>query len=439
VTTRTPISKLRQHVGQEVNVCGWAHAIRDHKHVQFIILRDSTGQAQATLEKTSSPFLAEAVSSLTRESAVRAVGHVRENPQVRLGGIEMMLTDLVVEGPATSPMPIDPFAGSLPGLDNRLDWRHLDLRRPENQLLLKVQTTVVSAMRSFWISEGFQEIHTSKLMGTASESGAELFEVDYFGSAAYLAQSPQFYKQMAIASGFERVFEIAPVFRADPSFTTRHTTEFTSVDVEMAWIDSHEDVMVFEERWLSYVLEAVAQEHGAQIADAFAVEVVPPVAPFPRIPFADAIVQISQDGREAHVRATDLDSQGERSLGAWIQREQGHEFVFITDYPTSGRPFYHMRQAFDPKITRSFDLLWKGLEITTGAQREHRPGVLERQAHEKGLRSESIGFYLDFFRYGCPPHGGFGLGLARLLMVLLGFSNVREATLLPRAPNRLHP
>ncbi len=437
--TRTPISKLRQHVGQEARVCGWVHSVRDQKHMQFIILRDPSGHAQATLEKSSNPSLAKAVSSLTRESAVRVSGHVRESPQVGLGGIEMMLSGLVVEGPAVSPLPIDPFARSLPGLDSRLDWRHLDLRRPENQLLLEVQTTVEAAMRSFWLAEGFREIHTPKLMGTASESGAELFEVEYFGGTAYLAQSPQFYKQMAIASGLERVFEIAPVFRADPSFTARHTTEFTSVDVEMAWIDSHEDIMVFEERWLSGVLESVAREHGTQIADAFGVEVVPPVTPFPRITFADAVGQISQDGREAQTRATDLDSQGERSLGKWIQSEQGHEFVFVTDYPVSGRPFYHMRQSTDPKMTRSFDLLWKGLEITTGAQREHRPGILERQACEKGLSSEGIGFYLDFFRTGCPPHGGFGLGLARLLMVLLGLSNVRETTLLPRAPNRLHP
>ena len=350
-----------------------------------------------------------------------------------------MLSGLVVEGPAATPLPIDPFARPLPGLDSRLDWRHLDLRRPENQLLLKVQTTVEAEMRSFWLSEGFREIHTPKLMGTASESGAELFEVDYFGSSAYLAQSPQFYKQMAIASGLERVFEIGPVFRADPSFTTRHTTEFTSVDVEMAWIDSHEDIMVFEERWLSHVLGAVSRAHGTQIADACGVEVVPPVTPFPRIAFADAVGLVSQDGGDGPTGTVDLDSQGERRLGEWAQREWGHEFVFITDYPTSGRPFYHMRQASDPEMTRGFDLLWKGLEITTGAQREHRPGILERQAREKGLSSEGIGFYLDFFRYGCPPHGGFGLGLARLLMVLLGLANVREATLLPRVPNRLHP
>ena len=436
---RTHTAQLPQYVGQQVTLCAWIHKIRDQKQMQFIILRDRSGLAQAALEKASNPALAEVLSSLTRESVVRVVGLVTENPQVRLGGIEIHLTELHIESRSASPLPIDPFAESLPGLDARLDWRHLDLRRPENQLMLQVQTTVERAMRQFWAEEGFTEIHTPKLMGTASESGAELFQLEYFGSPAYLAQSPQFYKQMAMASGIERVFEIAPVFRADPSFTTRHTTEFTSVDVEMAWIESHEEVMVFEEKWLAHILSVVAVEHGEQIEKAFGVPVAPPPLPFPRIPFEDATAQLATEGHVSGSGTADLDPEGERRLGDWALREHGHEFVFITDYPATIRPFYHMRHESAPQLTKSYDLLWKGLEITTGAQREHRLEQLERQAEEMGLSLDSIRFYLDFFRYGCPPHGGFGLGLGRVMMVLLGLPNLREATLLPRTPNRLHP
>ena len=293
-------------------------------------------------------------------------------------------------------------------------------------------------MRSFWRDEGFLEIHTPKLMATASESGAELFGIDYFGGQAYLAQSPQFYKQMAMASGFERVFEIAPVFRADPSFTSRHDTEFTSVDVEISWIDSHDDVMRLQERWLGHVLAHLHHTFAKRVSDTFGVDIIVPALPFPRIPMADAIDICSSRGH-VNEREGDLDPAGEREMFAYVQETYGHEFVFITDYPFSVRPFYHMGHPDGEKHTKSFDLLWKGLEVTTGAQREHRLPILEQQAIAKGLNPEHIRFYLDFFKYGCPSHGGFGFGLTRKLMVLLGLPAVRESTFLTRTPNRLSP
>ena len=437
---RTLISELSASIGQTVTVKGWVHALRDQKRMQFLIVRDHTGCVQTTVERSEHPSLAEAVSSLNRESAISLTGCVASNPQVKLGGIEIHATGIRIENQAVSPLPIDPFGASRPGLDLRLDWRHLDLRRPENVLMCRVQTTVEQAMREYWKSEGFVEIHTPKLMGTASESGAECFGLKYFGTTAYLAQSPQFYKQMAMAAGLDRIFEIAPVFRADPSFTPRHTTEFTSVDVEIAWTDSHEDIIAFEERWLRHVLDVAAREHGNEIAEHFGVELTVPTLPFPRIPLADAAERLAAEGYvPPSGKDGDLDPQGERLLGEHVRSEHNHAFVFVTDYPVSIRPFYHMRYEAEPGITRSFDLLWNGLEITTGAQREHRPDRLAAQAEEKGLSQESIRFYLDFFQYGCPPHGGFGLGLSRLMMILLGCSNLRETTFLPRTPNRLRP
>jgi len=289
-------------------------------------------------------------------------------------------------------------------------------------------------MREFAYAGGCTEMHTPKLMGTASESGAEVFELGYFGRSAYLAQSPQFYKQMAIAAGVDRVFEVGPVFRAEPSFTSRHSTEFTGVDAELAWITGVEDVMDFEERMLAHALGTVAGEHGAAIRELYGTEVVVPAVPFPRITLAAAHDILGRSGERA-----DLDPAGERAIAAHVAERTGHEFVFVTEYPASVRPFYHMRPAGQQQLTCSFDLLWQGLEITTGAQREHRYDVLVRQAAEKGLSTEPMRDYLECFRYGCPPHGGFGLGLGRLLMVLLGLESIREAMFLFRGPNRLTP
>ena len=428
---RIPILLLPTKAGQVVCVKGFVEAIRDHKERLFIVLRDRTGSVQVLAERGDT---AETVGSdLTRESAVTVTGRVALNPQVRLGGLEIILETLEVVGAAATPLPLEVTGKSRPGVEHRMDWRHLDLRRPEIRRIFEVQSLVERAMRRFWEAEGLLEIHTPKLMGTASESGAELFSLDYFDTTAYLAQSPQFYKQMAIAAGFEGVFEIGPVFRAEPSFTTRHTTEFTSVDVEISWIDSHEDVMVFEECWMRAVLEEVA-------GSAEDVEVEVPSLPFPRISHAAAIeiVRSRQPGWEPSANG-DLDPAGERLVARHVAEELNHEFVFVTDYPVSVRPFYHMRHTSAPELTRSFDLLWKGVEITTGAQREHRTEVLEKQAVEKGLGLDGLASYLGFFRYGCPPHGGFGFGLARMLMVLLNQSSVREVTLLPRTPNRLLP
>ncbi|HXP38316.1 MAG TPA: aspartate--tRNA(Asn) ligase, partial [Solirubrobacteraceae bacterium] len=295
------------------------------------------------------------------------------------------------------------------------------------------------AMREHWASLDFLELHSPKLMGSASESGAELFHVDYFETDAYLAQSPQFYKQMAMAAGFGKVFEVGPVFRANPSFTSRHDTEFTSVDTEISWIDSHEDVMSFEERWLAHTLAVVKEVHGEQIAETFDTELVVPEVPFPRITLEDAKQLLRDAGHGAPGEGHDLDPPSERALSAIVKEKHGHEFTFVTDYPTSVRPFYHMRYEERPTVTKSFDLLWRGIELTTGAQREHRHEQLLAQAAEKKVDTDAISYYLDFFRFGAPPHGGFGFGLTRLLMQMLGQENVREVTFLYRGPHRLEP
>lgn len=431
-----PIQQVSDHVDEQVQIKAWVDTIRDQKSMQFLVLRDATGLVQAAHWKKGNPELADLISGLSVESIVEITGKVVTNESVKLGGLEIQLESLDVLSRAEPMLPIEEESSQ----DVRLDWRFLDLRRPQNRLIFEIQTAAEHAMREFWIQRGFIEIHSPKLMGAPSESGAELFALEYFGGEAYLAQSPQFYKQMAMAAGFDRVFEIAPVFRADPSFTSRHSTEFTSIDVEISWVDSHDDVMTLEEEWLQFVLNAVKEQYGARIAEVFGVEIKVPTLPFPRIPMAEArqIVAdsgyvIPEDGKG------DLDPEGERIVARYVAEKYDHDFVFVTDYPWVVRPFYHMKHPDDPNLTRSFDLLWKGLEVTTGAQREHRYEVLVEQLHEKGLTEGPVQFYLDFFKYGCPPHGGFGFGLARMLMSMLGIANLRQVTYLFRGPNRLTP
>jgi len=294
------------------------------------------------------------------------------------------------------------------------------------------------AFREYWTRDKYIEIHSPKLMSTPSESGAELFEVKYFNRKAYLAQSPQFYKQMAMAAGFERVFEIGPVFRANPSFTSQHDTEFTGYDAERSFISSHQDVIRGEERIIRYVLGRIKKKLGEEILALYDRNLSVPSVPFPQVTMRQA-KEILAKLRVPSEKDGDLSPQEERALSAYIKEKKNHEFVFVTEYPVKVRPFYHMRLESDQKLTKSFDLLWNGLEITTGAQREHRYDILVAQAKEKGLKLKPIQFYLNFFRYGCPPHGGFGLGPSRMLMKVFNVDNVREVTYLYRGVKRLEP
>ncbi|MFF8990794.1 aspartate--tRNA(Asn) ligase [Streptomyces sp. NPDC014983] len=436
-TNRALVSDLPRHAGQVVSVSGWVNTLRLLSKMQFVVVRDHTGMVQITHQRGGEGDEIEAtLQGLTPESAVRITGRVTDNPIVKLGGLEITPETVEVLNRAETPLPIDEHTG----LEHRLDWRFLDVRRRRQaQLLFAVQTTLEQGMREYAYGQGCTEMHTPKLMGTASESGAEVFQLGYFDRSAYLAQSPQFFKQMAIAAGIDKVFEVGPVFRAEPSFTSRHATEFTGVDVELAWINGVEDVMVFEERMLVDAVAKVANAHGEAVLETFGVEVTVPTTPFPRITMAEAQKILRAKGWDPAGVKEDLDPEGERGIASYVQEQTGHEWVFITRYPKSVRPFYHMRAADDPGVTLSFDLLWKGLEVTTGAQREHRYDVLLEQAAEKGMGTEPMQDYLNVFRYGCPPHGGLGMGLGRVLMVMLGLDSIREATFLFRGPNRLTP
>lgn len=436
MTERSLVSALSALDDGPVTVQGWVDTVRDQKKVQFVVLRDETGAVQLVNPRAEGrEAISDAISTLAQGSFVTVHGQLKHDERVKLGGLEVKIDELVVESAA---IPETPIADDT-SIDKRLDWRFLDLRQPKNNLLFRVQTTFVHALRTYWVERDYIEVFTPKLMASASESKAELFKVDYFDRPAYLAQSPQFFKQMAQSAGFGKIFEVGPVFRADPSFTSRHATEFTGVDAEISWVDSHEDVMRMQEELLRAGLQAVADKHGDEIRELFDVEVTVPELPFPRIPLLEARRIVEERGHTIERNDLDLDPEGERQIAAYVKETYGHEFVFVTDYPASIRPFYHMRHEDDPSLTKSYDLIWNGVEITTGAQREHRVEVIEEQAREKGMDLEELGFYLDFFRYGAPPHGGFGMGLARVLMLMLHQSTLREVTFLFRGPNRLTP
>lgn len=427
---RSYIAEVR--VGEVNRIRGFVENLRNKRTMAFLVIRDVTGKIQVTIEKERHPEMADMLDRLTVESVVDITGTVVENSYVKLNGMELLPDSMAVDSYADA-LPLQPDAN----IDTRLDYRWIDLRTERNQLMYRVQTTLVAALRDFALQNRFTEIHTPKLIGAASESGADVFELTYFDRKAYLAQSPQFYKQMAMAAGLERFFEVGPVFRAEKSYTNKHATEFTCFDIEFSYIESYRDVMAFEAEMLTYALGRVKEQHGEQIEALFGLPVVVPTLPFPVMRLADVYAELRERyGYECPPSEEgDLTTDAERLCARLAQDKFGHEFLFVTDYAADRRAFYHMRD--ENGVPQGYDLIWRGVEITTGAQREHRYDVLCRQAAEKGL-GEDVRFYTEFFRYGCPPHGGFGLGVDRLTMLLTGLP-IKECMFLFRGPNRLTP
>ncbi len=425
----TQISKLKEG---KVRFQGMVDVVRDKKNIQFIILRDFSGKIQVTVDKVAHPEVGEVFSHLLTGATVLVEGELVKSEYVKMGGQEV-LADKVEVTSIAEVYPIGPESN----LDQRIDFRWLDLRQEKNLLLFKVQTAFTNALREFLLEKEFIEIHSPKLIGTASESGSEVFQVKYFDTFAYLAQSPQFYKQMAMAGGFGRIFECGPVFRAEKSHSRKHATEFTGFDLEFSGIESYEDVMKMEEELLTYALKVVKKKYGEEIKQVFGVEVIVPSLPFPRIKLADLYKELEK--RYGYTcpeeEKDDLTTEAEKLCGQFAKDVYGHEFLFVTDYGARKRAFYHLRKDGVPQ---GYDLIWKGVEITTGAQREHRYDILRKQAEEKGL-DKDVEFYLQFFKYGCPPHGGFGLGLDRITMNLLELPNIKESMFLFRGPDRITP
>lgn len=431
-------SELKNNFNKEICIQGFVDKVRDLQYVQFLILRNGFDKVQVTIEKSEeNKSLNDIVSSLTMESTVKVCGKVIESPSVKLNGMEILPTSIIVTSTSLEELPVNIVKKDATSRDTRLDYRFLDLRRSDNLLLFKCQTLIEKAMRDYFVNKNYIEIHSPKISESNAESGAEQFKLDYFGKKASLVQSPQFYKQMAIASGFGNVFEVGPVFRAENSNTATHTTEFHGFDVEMGFINSVDDVMDEEENWIKYFLGELKNTYEEEIKKTFKVEIPNLEVSFPRIKF-DEVKSIMRDVYHYDAeKKDDLDSREEKLICKYAKEKYNSDFVFVINYPYSARSFYVMKDS--DGITQTYDLLFRGVEITSGAQREHRADILERQIKEKGIDPKDLAFYIDFFRYGCPPHGGFGVGLERVMMCIFNIDNIREVSYIFRGPTRLTP
>jgi nondiscriminating aspartyl-tRNA synthetase len=433
---RTRTVEVGQHAGERVRVQGWVHALRKLGGISFLIVRDGWGTVQVVTEDAASlaPLLD---AGLLTETVVAVEGTARVAAQAP-GGVEIADPTITVLTPVTEAPPVTLAKRELnAALPTLLDHAVVANRHPARRALFRLAAGVMAAYRSGLTGRGFTEIQTPKLVASATESGANVFAVDYFGRTAYLAQSPQFYKQIMVGV-FERVFEVGPVFRAEPHDTNRHINEYVSLDVEYGFIEDHFTVMALLRDVLAEIFDALAAHYGPELALAGAT--LPHVpAQIPHIHFADA-QELIWRRHSADVRGEpDLAPQDERRLGEWAQAEFGSDFLFVTGYPMRKRPFYTHPDPARPEFSNSFDLLFRGTELVTGGQRLHRYADYQSALAAAGLAEAPFAAYLEAFRYGMPPHGGFAIGLERLLMQLTGAPNLRLTTLFPRDLTRLTP
>ena len=427
-------SDVRAQVGREVFLQGWVHQVRSLGGILFLILRDRKGVVQVVIERREI-----APDGLANESVVSIRGIARADERAP-EGVEVVASEIeVLSRPhARPPLEINKRLDYTKiGLETMLAHRPFSLRNLEVRSVFKVQEEIVSAFRSFLSGEGFTEVHTPKIVATGTEGGTALFSVDYFGRRAYLAQSPQFYKQMLVGVGYERVFETGPVFRAEEHDTARHINEYLSLDFEMGFIEGEGDVMDVEVQFLRFLfphLREVCGEHLEYLG-----ATVPEVGDVPQLRLSEAHEVLRDRFGRTPMKVGDLDPEEEQLVCRYAEEELGSEFVFITHYPVKKRPVYAMPDPEDPTLTRSFDLLWRGLEITTGGQRIHDYAMLRENMVRFGLDPEEFRAYLDSFKYGMPPHGGLAIGAERMTQKLLGLKNIREACFFPRDRTRVVP
>jgi len=429
---RVPINTITPDT-PTAEIIGWAHEIRDLGGLAFLLVRDRTGILQVTIPKKKvAPEIAEVIRTISRESVVRVVGTIKHEGKAP-GGRELIPEVIEVISPSASPLPLD-VAEKVPAeLDTRLDNRFLDARRPRISAIFKIRNAVQHATRNFFYENGFIEINTSKIVAAATEGGTELFPIAYFEKEAFLNQSPQLYKQMMMAAGFEKVYEIGPIFRAEEHNTTKHLNEATSIDIEVSFTDHH-GVMNILEDLIRTVYQFVNTRCSEEIADLGLDSFSVPEKGFPRLPYSEAIEIASAKCEEPIVYGDDIGTAAERAIG-----EEMGQMYFIVDWPTSIRPYYAMPYENEPEICKAFDMMHPRMELSSGAQRVHQYDLLVEQIAKKGLNPDNFEFYLTPFKYGMPPHAGWGLGAERLVTTMLGLQNVREAVLFPRDRHRVVP
>jgi len=419
-----------------VKVKGWIHNIRILGKIAFVVVRNRDGLVQLTIKKSENEELYSFTKELGLEDVIEASGIEVEKPKTKIGR-EIYPSEIKILSKSEQPVPIDVTGVTQALLPTRLEWRPIDLRSPKNFFIFKVQSTIVEAAEEYLRKNNFLQVFTPAIIGGVSEGGAEVFELDYFGRHAYLRQDPQLHRQLLMVAGFEKIFEIGPSWRAEKSYTRRHLCEHRGIAVELSFISDEYDVIKLEEELIYNIFRRLKEKYEDEF-DKYGIDVEIPKKPFPVLEFPDIYEILRDMGKEIEY-GSDYDTESEILLWKYVKEEYDSDLFFVNRFPFNVKPFYVMRVDEDPFWARSVDLLYKGIELSSGGQREHRYEKIIEQAKMKDISIESIDWFVKHFRYGAPPHGGFNIGIERLTMQLLNIYNIREAVLFPRDPERLLP
>lgn len=428
---------LRARIGKEVKLEGWVHDVRVLGGISFILLRNSKGVVQVVApKKTVRPELFSMIADLRQEDVVAFTGVVTKSQAARMG-FEVVPSELRVISKADVPLPLDPRGITSASLDTRLLWRSLELRRPETAAIFKVENAIVQGFEEFFQKEGFIRAFTPSIIGGISEGGSEVFKIDFYGRDAFLRQDPQLHRQLTIAGGFDRIYDLGTNWRAEVSHTPRHLSEHRTIAPEVAFIADEGDVMRLEEEMVVSGIKHVIRNRAEELS-LLKVDLKVPKTPFPEVRFPEVYETLENLGRKLP-RHQDIDEPSQRALAEHVKEESGSDFFFLNRFPSAIRSFYVMRVDGEPEFARSVDLVYKGLELSSGGQREHRHDKILAQIKEKGFSLKSLEWFTEPFRYGVPPHGGYSFGIERFTSYLLGIENIKEAVLFPRDPERLLP
>lgn len=431
------ISALKGMVGQKTSISGWVHDVRLLGGINFVLLRNRDGIIQVTVpRKAVSQEVMDTVSLLHAEDVITVTGLVKEAKQAR-NGFEVVPESLKVIVASATPLPLDPRGVTDANLETRFEWRSLDLRRPETTAVFKVEDALINGMERYLRERGFIRAFTPNILGGISEGGSEVFKIDFYGRPAFLRQDPQLHRQLAMAGGLGRVYDLGANWRAELSHTPRHMSEHRTIAPEMSFIADERDTMRVEEGMVVSGIREVTERCGAEL-DLLKVTLDVPKTPFPELTFPEIYDVLDGLGHKLPADQ-DLDRESEKLLTEYVKRDSGSDFFFVNRFPSKVKPFYVMRVDENPRYARSVDMVYKGLELSSGGQREHRYDLLMSQIQERGMDVEGLRWFTEPFRYGVPPHGGYSLGIERFTAALLNIPNAKEAALFPRDPDRLVP
>jgi len=430
-------SELKKFVGKKVMIAGWVHDIRLLGKINFLLLRDKDGIVQVTASKDKVPEkILDLFKKLHQEDVVFVQGKVVKS-KISKAGIEVIPDKIEVTSKAEVPLPLDPRWVTPANLDTRLDWRPLDLRRAENLAIFRIQAKIVEGMEEYLRKNGFLQVFTPAIIGGVSEGGAEVFKINHFGKEAFLRQDPQLHRELLMVAGFDRIFDIGPNWRAEPSDTPYHLTEHRGIAPEFVLDTDERDMMKLEEKMVVYTIKKVMKECREELKK-LDKKIKLPKIPFPELRFPKIYDILKEYGKKLPF-GSDLDRESEKILSQYIKEKYGSDFLFVNHFPSKTKPFYVMRVDEEPEWARSVDLIFKGMEQSSGGQREHRYEKIIQQAKEKGISIDSIKWFTEHFKYGAPPMGGFCIGLERFTMQLLDLGNIKEAVLFPRYMTRILP